>query len=257
MAEDAADLYDIEADVDDQVAGEGMAEIVEADAPAGPVESSAGGGAAKHTLGDVVVEKRRAVAGREHIVGAAREAGTAFVVPENRGELGKERDLADGGAGLRWDTARWGAAAAAPELVANVDDAGGEVDVVPAQPEHLGEPHACERPREKERPVPAGACGEKSGELCLGKDALIGSQRMRALVVLEPVEGMRIDVTATKRERVHAAERAKDPLDRPGRETVSLQLARDCNDVIDGDQRQPAIAESGQQVAMELRAIEI
>jgi len=55
VAEDAADLYDVEADVDDQVAGEGVAEIVEADAPAGPVEPCAGGGAAKHPLGDVVV----------------------------------------------------------------------------------------------------------------------------------------------------------------------------------------------------------
>jgi hypothetical protein len=39
---------------------------------------------------------------------------------------------------------------------------------------------------------------------------------MRALVALESVEGMRVDVTATKREREDAAERAEDPLDRPG-----------------------------------------
>src|SRR5439155_20472950 len=88
-------------------------------------------------------------------------------------------------------------------------------------------------------------------------DALIGAQWMRSLVALEPVEGMRVDVTAAKRERENAAERAEDPLDRQRRETVSLQLARDCDVVVGGDQRQPAIAESGQQVAMELRAIEI
>jgi hypothetical protein len=39
---------------------------------------------------------------------------------------------------------------------------------------------------------------------------------MRAHVALEAVEGMRADVTATKRERQDAAERAEDPLDRPG-----------------------------------------
>ena len=64
------------------------------------------------------------------------------MLTENGGELGEERDLPDRGARLGWDPARRDAAAAARELVANVDDAGGEVDVVPAQPEHLGEAHA-------------------------------------------------------------------------------------------------------------------
>jgi hypothetical protein len=164
VPEDAADLDDVETDVDDQMAGKGMTQIVEAHPSAWPIEPCAGGGAAKHTLGHVVVEKRGAVAGREHVVGAAREAGTAFVVPENRGELGEERDLPDGGARLRRDAVRRDAAAAACELVMNVDDAGGEVDVTPAEREHLGETHARERPREKQRPVSAGASGEKSGE---------------------------------------------------------------------------------------------
>jgi hypothetical protein len=57
VAEDAADLDDVEADVDDQVAGERMTQIVEAHPPAGPIEPRAGGGAAKHTLGHVVVQK--------------------------------------------------------------------------------------------------------------------------------------------------------------------------------------------------------
>jgi hypothetical protein len=61
VAEDAADLDDVETNVNDQVAGEGMAQIVEAHPTAWPVDACARGGAAKHTLGDVVVEKRRAV----------------------------------------------------------------------------------------------------------------------------------------------------------------------------------------------------
>jgi hypothetical protein len=129
VAEDAADLNDVETDVDDQVAGEGVAQVVEADAPARPIESRAGGGAAQHSLGDVVVEKRRAVAGREHVIGTAGEAGAAFVLAEDRGELGEERDLPDGRARLRRDAVRRDTAAAARELVMNVDDGGGEVDV--------------------------------------------------------------------------------------------------------------------------------
>ena len=48
VAEDAADLDDVEADVDDQMAGEGVTEIVEAHPSAGPVEPCAGGGAGCH-----------------------------------------------------------------------------------------------------------------------------------------------------------------------------------------------------------------
>src|SRR6266508_1404064 len=39
VAEDAADLDDVEADVDDQVAGEGMAQIVEAHPPTVTIEA--------------------------------------------------------------------------------------------------------------------------------------------------------------------------------------------------------------------------
>jgi Ca2+-binding RTX toxin-like protein len=49
------------------VAGEGVTEIVEAHPPIRPIECRTGGGAAKRTFGDVVVEERNAVSGRlEH-----------------------------------------------------------------------------------------------------------------------------------------------------------------------------------------------
>ena len=44
VAEDAADLDDVEADVDDQVAGEGVAQIVEAQPPIVAIETRVGGG---------------------------------------------------------------------------------------------------------------------------------------------------------------------------------------------------------------------
>ena len=250
VAEDAADLDDVEADVDDQVAGEGVTEIVEAHPPAGPVEPRAGGGAAKHTLGHVVVQKRRAVAGREHVVGAAREAGAASVLTENGGELGEEGDLTDGGARLGWDPVWRDTTAAARKLMADVDDAGREVDVRPAQPEHLGEAHPRVCPGEKQRPISARASGEETDELPRGEDALVRAKWVRPLVALEPVEGMGGDVTATERIREDTTERGEDPLDRPGRETLRLQLARDCDDIVGGDQRQPAPPESGQQMAV-------
>src|SRR5712691_3799367 len=80
---------------------------------------------------------------------------------------------------------------------------------------------------------------------------------MRALVALEPVERMGGDVAAAKCEREDAAERAEDPLDRPWRQPVRLQLAHDRDDVVGCDQRQPTAAEPRQQVATQLRAVEI
>jgi hypothetical protein len=55
VAEDAADLGDVEADVDDQVAGEGVTEVVEADPSSRPVEPGVDGGPTQHPLRDVVV----------------------------------------------------------------------------------------------------------------------------------------------------------------------------------------------------------
>ena len=145
VTEDAADLNDVEANVDDQMAGEGVAQIVEMHPPTVTIQTRIHGGATKHPLGDVVVQERGATRGCEYIIGAARETGAAFVLAENRGELGEKRDLADGGARLWLDAVRGDATAAAREL-ADVDDAGDEVDVGPAQAQHLGEPHAVYAP---------------------------------------------------------------------------------------------------------------
>jgi hypothetical protein len=88
VAEDGADLGDVESDVDDQVAGEGVAQVVEAQAPIVAIEIRVDGGAAQDALGDVVVQERCAVRGREDVIGAAGKARAVFVLPENRGELG-------------------------------------------------------------------------------------------------------------------------------------------------------------------------
>jgi hypothetical protein len=95
------------------------------------------------------------------------------VLAEDGGELGEKWDFADGGARLRWDAVRGDAAAAARKLVTDVDDAGGEVDVVPAEREHLGEAHARVHAGEEQRLIPPRARGEEACELCAGEDALV------------------------------------------------------------------------------------
>ena len=98
VAKDAVDLDDIEADVDDQVAGKGVAEIVEAQPPIVAIETGVDGRPTQHSFRDVVVQERGATRGCEDVIGAAGKTRAVFVLPEDRGELGEERDLADGAA---------------------------------------------------------------------------------------------------------------------------------------------------------------
>jgi hypothetical protein len=169
VAEDGADLGDVESDVDDQVAGKGVAQIVETQPPPVAIETRVDGRPTQYPLRHVVVQERRAMGGGEHVIEVAVEAGAAFVLTENRCELGEERDLTDGGARLRWDAVRRHTAAATRELVTDVDDAGSEVDVVPAEPEHLGEAHAGVRAGEEQRPIPP----------CHASKSRVSSERVR------------------------------------------------------------------------------
>jgi hypothetical protein len=70
VAEDPADLGDVEADVDDQMAREGVAQIVEAHPPTVPIQTRVDGGPTPYPLRDVVVQERRATRGGEHVIGA-------------------------------------------------------------------------------------------------------------------------------------------------------------------------------------------
>jgi hypothetical protein len=88
VTEDAAHLDDVEPDIDDQVAGEGVTEIVEAQV-AVAIETGVPGGAAEGAFGDVVVQERRAPFRCEHIVGAAAEARSSAVVAQDDAELGR------------------------------------------------------------------------------------------------------------------------------------------------------------------------
>src|SRR5919198_563620 len=141
VSEDSAHLRHIEPEVDDQMAGEDMAKVVKAKWRPGLVlEPSEVCGACQAASCDVSMPVGRAVRGSEHPVGSGGERRRELVSGEQRRELGDERDVADRRGGLRGHAPSWLAAVGAGELRANVDHAGGKVDVTPDQPEQLGDP---------------------------------------------------------------------------------------------------------------------
>jgi hypothetical protein len=104
MAEDAADLADVEAQVDDEVAGEGVPEVVEAKRRlAASVEAGAFDRVGEGGTGDVSLPERCAQPCCKDVVVIAREVGAASFPGEDGGELRGERDVADGGARLGCD----------------------------------------------------------------------------------------------------------------------------------------------------------
>ena len=225
-----------------------LAKVVETDTPPVAIEAGVGGRAAQNAPRNVVVEERRSVRGREHVVRSFCESGAALVLAQDRRELGEEGDLANGRACLRRYPARRDAFTAAGKLMSNPDHPGGEVDILPAEREQFGEPHPRERPRQEERPIAARAGGEESGELRSCEDALVGADRMRPLVPLKARERMLIDVAAPEGVAEHAAERTQDPFDRPGREAAREQLTGNCDNIVRRDRCDSAAAELRKQM---------
>ena len=140
--------------------------------------------------------------------------------------------------------------------MADVDHPGGEVDVIPAQAEQFGEPHAGVGAGRKQRPVADGARGEQASELGLTEHAQARRRGMRALIPLQTGERVRDDVATAEGEAENAAERSEHPFDRPGREPLRLEFVCDRDEVVGRDQRDPAAAEPRQQMPSQPRAIE-
>ena len=157
------------------------------------------------------------------------------MAPQDGSKLREEREIAHGGAGLRRHPARRPAAPAARELVADVDHPSGEVDVIPAQAEHLGEPHARVGAGRKQRPVADGARREQASELGLTEHAQARRRGMRALIPLQTGERVRNDVATAEGEAENAAERSEHPFDRPGREPLRLESVHDRDEVVGRD----------------------
>jgi hypothetical protein len=91
-----ADLGDIETEVDNQVAGKGVAEVVEAQRwPVVSVQVSCLGRPLEHPLGDVALSLWGAARGREDPVGRCGERRGLLVRSEQIGELSDQRHLTD------------------------------------------------------------------------------------------------------------------------------------------------------------------
>ncbi len=82
------------------------------------------------------------------------------------------------------------AAVGSRELRTHVDDAGGEVDVVPYEAEHLGDPQAGVEHGRDHQPVAWRAERQQPLDLRAAEHALAATLRPRALVVLEPLDGV-------------------------------------------------------------------
>jgi hypothetical protein len=84
---------------------------------------------------DVSVTERRAPARCEHEVAGFSEGGSCLMHAQKRGELGHKRRVADPGASFRRNAAGRSSALRARQLRADMDHAGGEIDVCPCQGE--------------------------------------------------------------------------------------------------------------------------
>jgi hypothetical protein len=230
VAEDAADLGYVESEVDDQVAGEGVAQVVEAKwRPAVVVEPGELCGAPERAPADIAMAVGRPAGGRGHPVRAAREPAPLPVCAKQAGELRDERNVTQRGRGLRRDAPGGRAAVGARELCAHVDHAGREIDVVPDQAEHLRDAQAGVEDGRRHQPVGLGAGAEQALDLGAAEHALAAALRPWALVVLEPLDRVGDDPAA-------AAGEAQVFADRPVRRssfsssatssTVSAAIAR-------------------------------
>jgi hypothetical protein len=257
VAEDAADLSDIEAEVDDQVAGKGVAQIVEAERrPLVVVEAGLIGRPLQHPPRHVALAQRGAARGREDPAARAWEACRLTVGCEMLGQLGDQRDLAHRGRCLRRNPPRRLAAVGAGELRSDPDQPGGEIYVGPHQPEQLGDPQAAE-----ERGLDQQAAGPRAGaEQPLDlrppqNPAARAPRRARALPGLEQLDRVGEDPAAPAGEAQHALQGRDGVGGRLRLAPGAAQLADQRGDVLDPDRGDPPPAESRQQVVVEVEAV--
>src|SRR5438552_18390420 len=101
MAEDSADLHHIQAEIQDQVACESVAQVVVAQRrTAGVVDPGDSRGALQPPPGDVALAVGRALGGDEYPIQAGGEWRAMSMFTEQVGELRGEWDLSDRRLGL-------------------------------------------------------------------------------------------------------------------------------------------------------------
>ena len=199
VAHDPADLGDVEAEVDNQVAGEGVAEVVEAQWwPVVSVQVGHVGRPLEHALGDVALALRGATGGREDPVCGCHKGRSLLVGSEQTGELFDQWDLADRGRRLRRHPPRWLVAVGARELRSDVDQPGAEVDVAPDHSQQLGNSQAAIEGGGDEQPTGRRAGAQQALNLIPSEYPLAAATWSRPLPGLELVDRVAADpVVAT------------------------------------------------------------
>jgi hypothetical protein len=120
-----------------------------------------------------------------------------------------------------------------------VDDAGGEVDVVPYEAEHLGDPQAGVEHGRDHQPVAWRAERQQPLDLRAAEHALAATLGPRALVVLEPLDGVGNDPAAAAGEAHDALERRDRARRGLRRAALAAQSIKQLGDVVDRDSRVP------------------
>jgi hypothetical protein len=145
----------------------------------------------------------------------------------------------------------------ARQLRANVNDAGVEVDVVPDEAEHLGNPQARVEHSRDHQPVAWRADREQALDLGAAEHALAATLGPRTLVVLEPLDRVGDDPAAAAGEAHHALERRERARGGLRRAALASQSMQQLGDVVDRDRRDPPRAELGQEMAVEVVAVRL
>jgi len=146
VAEDAADPYDVEPEVHDQVAREGVPEVVKPQGQRAVAQAGSVGRVRERAALRVALDQRSSVAGREHPVTPGLERRVVPMGAEDRGELRGEWNISDRAPGFRRDASCGLPDPGARELGANMEGSADEIDVVPDQPEQFGDAPPVNRP---------------------------------------------------------------------------------------------------------------
>ncbi len=120
-----------------------------------------------------------------------------------------------------------------------MDYPGREVDVVPDEPEHLGDPQAGVEHGRDHQPLARRAGCEQALDLGAAEHPLAAPLWPGALVVLEPLDRVGDDPTAAAGEAHHALERRERARRRFRRAAIAAQLVQQLSDVSDRDRRGP------------------
>jgi hypothetical protein len=145
----------------------------------------------------------------------------------------------------------------ARELGADPDQTGGEVDVLPDQPEELGDPQATEEGGGDQQPSARGTGGEQALDLRPPQHPLAPSPVARALLGLEQLDWIGRDPAVAAGEAQDAMQRSEGVGGGLWRAPGGAEFGDQIGDVLDPERSDPPVAEAGQDVVIEVEAVRL